>query len=86
MPVAEPQSATAEPAPQKISETIGAIFGDPTKTEFTPAEIVAGTVKLTGVAGAIVALQEGLPVATSLPEGDARAMSSPHSSRRFSPG
>ena len=68
-PVAEPQAISAEPAPHKIPETVGEIFGEPDKLEFTPAEIVAGTVKLPGVAGATVALQEGLAVATSLPEG-----------------
>ena len=68
-PVAAPQAVAAEPAPQKIPETVGEIFGEPDKLEFTPAEIVAGTVKLPGVAGATVALQEGLAVATSLPEG-----------------
>ena len=68
-PVAEPLAVAAAPEPQAIPETVGSIFGDPNKTEFTPAEIVAGTVKLPGVAGAIVALQEGLQVATSMPEG-----------------
>ena len=68
-PVAEPQVVAAAPEPQGIPETVGAIFGDPHKTDFTPAEIVAGTVKLPGVAGAIVALQEGLQVATAMPEG-----------------
>ena len=68
-PVAEPQAVASAPEPQEAPETVGAIFGDPHKAEFTPAEIVAGTVKLPGVAGAIVALQEGLPVATSMPEG-----------------
>ena len=68
-PIPEPQAILAEPEPEPVPETVGAIFGDPHKTEFTPAEIVAGTVKLPGVAGAIIALQEGLPVATSMPEG-----------------
>ena len=68
-PIAEPQAVAAAPEPQGIPETVGAIFGDPHKTDFTPAEIVAGTVKLPGVAGAIVALQEGLQVATAMPEG-----------------
>ena len=68
-PVAERQTIAAAPEPQGIPETVGAIFGEPHKTDFTPAEIVAGTVKLPGVAGAIVALQEGLQVATAMPEG-----------------
>ncbi len=61
--------AEAAPEAVKVPETVGEIFGQPQKTEWTPAEIVAGTVKLPGVAGAIVALQEGLQVAASLPEG-----------------
>jgi predicted regulator of Ras-like GTPase activity (Roadblock/LC7/MglB family) len=68
----EPQQEQAPaPAPeqQKAPGTVGEIFGDTQKQNWTPAELVAGTVKLSGVAGAIVALQEGLPVAASLPEG-----------------
>ncbi len=57
------------PGPHKAPETVGEIFGVPHKSDWTPAEIVAGTVKLPGVTGAIVALQEGLQVASSLPEG-----------------
>ena len=68
-PVAEPMTLATAPAPGKIPETVGEIFGEPDRLDFTPAEIVAGTVKLPGVAGATVALQEGLAVATSLPEG-----------------
>lgn len=72
-PAPEPRPApvvlAAPPAATKAPETVGDIFGEPHKHEFTPAEIVAGTVKLPGVAGAIVALQEGLQVATSLPDG-----------------
>ena len=68
-PAPEPPAEIAAPEPQKVPATVGEVFGEPDRHEFTPAEIVAGTVKLPGVAGAIVALQEGLPVATSLPEG-----------------
>jgi predicted regulator of Ras-like GTPase activity (Roadblock/LC7/MglB family) len=60
-----PAATPAKAAPQ----TVGEIFGNPKKQSWTPAELVAGLVKLPGVAGAIVALQEGLPVAASLPEG-----------------
>lgn len=59
----------AEPAPSRTPESVGELFGEPHKTNWTPAELVAGIVKLPGVSGAIVALQEGLPVAASLPEG-----------------
>ena len=68
-PIHEPLALTLEPVAARIPETVGEIFGDPGKTEFTPAEIVAVTVKLPGVSGAIVALQEGLPVAHVLPDG-----------------
>jgi predicted regulator of Ras-like GTPase activity (Roadblock/LC7/MglB family) len=47
---------------------IGSIFGEPDRQHWTPAEIVSRLPQLPGVAGAIVALQEGLLVAHSLPE------------------
>jgi predicted regulator of Ras-like GTPase activity (Roadblock/LC7/MglB family) len=53
----------------KIPESVGEVFGNPHKVDWTPAEIVQNTVKLNGVAGAVVALQEGLQVASSLPDG-----------------
>ena len=68
----EPEAAVVVAAPvqaHKIPETVGDIFGEPHKKDWTPTEIVARTVKLPGVAGAIVALQEGLQVAASLPDG-----------------
>jgi predicted regulator of Ras-like GTPase activity (Roadblock/LC7/MglB family) len=73
-PLPEPEPAplalaTPVEEPVRVPQTVGEIFGEPTKEEFTPTEIIAGTVKLPGVAGAIVALQEGLPVAHSLAEG-----------------
>jgi len=72
VPAPEPV-AVAAPAPaheaHKVPETVGQVFGEPHKKDWTPAEIVAGTVKLRGVAGAVVALQEGLQVASALPEG-----------------
>jgi predicted regulator of Ras-like GTPase activity (Roadblock/LC7/MglB family) len=70
----EAQPASVQPAgacadgPEKPA-TVGEIFGKPTKQDWTPNELVQGLVLLPGVAGAIVALQEGLPVAHSLPEG-----------------
>ncbi|HEY3898215.1 MAG TPA: hypothetical protein VGM54_06360 [Chthoniobacter sp.] len=54
---------------EKLPETVGEIFHQPQKQHWTPAEIVSGTVTLPGVAGAIVALQEGLVVSAFLPEG-----------------
>lgn len=64
-----PEAAVEHHEPQKLPESVGEIFGQPHKEHWTPSEIVAGTVTLPGVAGAIVALQEGLQVAASLPEG-----------------
>jgi predicted regulator of Ras-like GTPase activity (Roadblock/LC7/MglB family) len=64
-----PEAAVEHHEPQKFPESVGEIFGQPHKEHWTPSEIVAGTVTLPGVAGAIVALQEGLQVAASLPEG-----------------
>lgn len=69
--VAPAAEAEPEPAPEsyKAPESVGELFRQPQKQNWTPAELVAGIVTLPGVAGAIVALQEGLPVAASLPEG-----------------
>ena len=70
---AAPVAAEPEPAPVaqtvKFSETVGELFGQPNKKHWTPADLVKGIVTLPGVAGAIVALQEGLPVTAVLPEG-----------------
>jgi predicted regulator of Ras-like GTPase activity (Roadblock/LC7/MglB family) len=67
---AEPTAVVAAvPQAHKTPETVGELFGEPHKKDWTPTEIVTRTVKLPGVAGAIVALQEGLQVASSLPDG-----------------
>lgn len=75
------ESLTAPSAPPVVSEpavaapaegtrpTPGALFQQPEKSSWTPAELVAHTCKLPGVTGAVVALEEGLVVAQSLPEG-----------------
>jgi predicted regulator of Ras-like GTPase activity (Roadblock/LC7/MglB family) len=61
-----PAPATSgEPAAQ----TVGQVLGEPDRTNWTPAAIVNAVVKLPGVAGAVVALDEGFPVANALPEG-----------------
>ncbi len=67
-PAAEPEPAP-EPEARKLPETVGEIFDQPQKQNWTPADLVKGTVTLPGVAGAIVALQEGLVVSASLPDG-----------------
>ena len=61
--------STPVPHSGKIPETIGEALGEPHKLDWTPSEIVQATVKLPGVSGAVVALQEGLQVASSLPDG-----------------
>lgn len=72
-PIEEPALApAAEPAPAKEPATIGELFGQPDKPEWTPAEIVAHLAKLPSVSGAVVALQEGLLVAHSMP-GDVKS-------------
>jgi predicted regulator of Ras-like GTPase activity (Roadblock/LC7/MglB family) len=68
-PAPEPEHFEHAHETDKLPETVGEIFHQPHKENWTPAEIVGGTVKLAGVAGAIVALQEGLVVSASLPEG-----------------
>ena len=52
--------------------TIGELFGQPNKPTWTPAELVAGCTGLPGVAGAMIALQDGLLVASSLPPLDGK--------------
>lgn len=55
--------------PNRAPSSVGELFGLPHKHEWTPAEIVAHLVRLPGIAGAVVGLQEGLQVATSMPDG-----------------
>ena len=52
------------PAPS----TLGQLFHDPEKTQWTAQEIIERTAGLPGVAGAALALQEGLLIAARLPE------------------
>ena len=59
----------AAAATQDASLTLGELFNQPGKSSWTPAEMVAHTCKLSGVAGVVVALEEGLVVAHQLPEG-----------------
>lgn len=74
-PVAESAPAaisTPEPEPFKTPQTVGELFGQPEKLEWTPAEMVSLLASRPGVSGAVVALQEGLLVAHSLP-GDVKS-------------
>ncbi len=78
-PALEPvdvEEPAANPLPSSVpidagcttAYTIAEIFGVPPKDDWSPAEIVQHITKLPEVAGAVVALQEGLVVAHSLPE------------------
>ena len=65
-PVPTPEPSVAVPAPH--GQSIGELFGQPGKTNWTPTDIVENVAKLPGVSGAVVAMQEGLLVAQKLPE------------------
>jgi predicted regulator of Ras-like GTPase activity (Roadblock/LC7/MglB family) len=64
-PAPVPHLATAPAVPQDV----GAIFGQPGRKNWSPAEIVQRTAALPGVAGALIVLQDGLLVASHLPPG-----------------
>ena len=72
-PVLTPPPAATEPVIAASADhtvtTLGALFRQAGKDSWTPAELIACTCELPGVAGAVVALEEGLVVAQSLPEG-----------------
>jgi predicted regulator of Ras-like GTPase activity (Roadblock/LC7/MglB family) len=50
------------------AKTLGEAFGEPDKTSWSPSEIIGRLVKIPGVRGAAIALQEGLVIAHELPE------------------
>jgi predicted regulator of Ras-like GTPase activity (Roadblock/LC7/MglB family) len=66
--------AAARPAPEPVAAPVrratnlAELFGEPTKKTWTPNEIVHRSTQLPGVAGALIALQDGLLVASSLPQ------------------
>ncbi|MBA4149960.1 MAG: roadblock/LC7 domain-containing protein [Verrucomicrobia bacterium] len=61
----------AMPAPAvgvaKEAESLGELFGDSSKTDWSPRDIVQNTNGLKGIAGSIVVLSDGLLVAGELP-------------------
>jgi predicted regulator of Ras-like GTPase activity (Roadblock/LC7/MglB family) len=72
-PVATPNTAAPSitvlpPVEATLPKTVGELFGQPEKTSWSPTEVVSHLVELPGVAGAVVALQEGLVIAHRLPE------------------
>jgi predicted regulator of Ras-like GTPase activity (Roadblock/LC7/MglB family) len=66
-PAAAPVAAPAAPAARPQATNISELFGEPSKKSWTPNEIVQRSMHLPGVAGALIALQDGLLVASSLP-------------------
>jgi predicted regulator of Ras-like GTPase activity (Roadblock/LC7/MglB family) len=59
-----PPAVATRPQATNVSE----LFGEPGKKSWTPNEIVQRSTQLSGVAGALIALQDGLLVASSLPQ------------------
>ena len=51
----------------KLSKDLAELFGKPGKTKWTPHEIVAGAARIPGVVGSLIALQDGLLVASQMP-------------------
>jgi predicted regulator of Ras-like GTPase activity (Roadblock/LC7/MglB family) len=68
-PAAPPAPAVAPspPAPPAAPNIFGEILGQPSKTDWTPQEIAQKILSLPGVAGALLASQEGLLVAGQMP-------------------
>jgi predicted regulator of Ras-like GTPase activity (Roadblock/LC7/MglB family) len=52
---------------RKPPEDLGELFGQPGKRNWTPTEIVQNTLRIKGVSGAVIAMQDGLLVAAQLP-------------------
>ncbi|MEQ1853539.1 MAG: roadblock/LC7 domain-containing protein, partial [Chthoniobacteraceae bacterium] len=65
----QPLAAMPERAAQRSPGTLGELFGQPDRANWSPTELIAQVCGLPGVAGAVVALEEGLVVAQKLPEG-----------------
>lgn len=64
----EKQPEPVPAAPAELPQSLGELFGQPDKTNWSPTEVVNRLAELPGVAGAVVALQEGLVIAHKLPE------------------
>jgi predicted regulator of Ras-like GTPase activity (Roadblock/LC7/MglB family) len=66
-PVAAPVVQAAAAVPKKLPTNLCELFNEPAKKSWTPNEIVQRTTTLPNVAGALIALQDGLLVATNMP-------------------
>jgi len=60
-------SPAAVPVQKKTPTNLSELFNEPAKKSWTPNEIVQRTTQLPNVAGALIALQDGLLVATNMP-------------------
>ena len=65
-PAAPAAPAAASPA---SASDLAALFGQPGKLHWTPVELVQHACRLPGVAGTLIALTDGLQVASQLPGG-----------------
>jgi predicted regulator of Ras-like GTPase activity (Roadblock/LC7/MglB family) len=68
-PVAPAVDSAAAVATSRMPITLRELFAMPDKTDWPPNELVKLTCALSGVAGVVVALEEGLVVAQKLPDG-----------------
>lgn len=66
-PAAQPAATPAVAQPAKAPADLAELFGQPGKKNWTPNEIVQKTGSLSGVSGALIAMQDGLLVASQLP-------------------
>ena len=77
-PVAQPPAPDSSPAaaqtpaapaapPKKAPTNLSELFGEPDKKTWTPNEIVQRSTKLPNIAGTLIALQDGLLVASNMP-------------------
>ncbi|HEY0457222.1 MAG TPA: roadblock/LC7 domain-containing protein, partial [Verrucomicrobiae bacterium] len=65
-PTVSAEAASAA-APKKLAKDLAELFGDAEKRNWTPNEIVHKTCLLPGLDGALIALQDGLLVASCMP-------------------
>ncbi len=69
LPDAAPKPSARSGKGGKRPANLAELFGEPNKRKWTPNDIVNKTVELPGVAGALIALQDGLLVAHCMPPG-----------------
>ena len=67
LPAEGPAPAVAPSAPRPTARSLAELFNEPDKRSWTPNDIVNRTSGLPGVAGALIALQDGLLVAACMP-------------------